>query len=506
MSGSGSIIFPNFPAATNRNPGVFIDVQPGGANTQQNYRALIVGQITSAGAATPGVPLICSGAADAVKQGGPGSMLALMATRYVQEDSFGEVWYLPLADATGATAATLAIVFSGTSTAAGTFPLYVAGVSVPISVPTGMLATALAAAAIAAVNANSNLPVTASATTSVSGGVTFTAKNAGLCGNDIDVRVAYYGTLNGEFVPAGITFTGMSVGTGTQLSGGATNPTTTLATALANLSTKKYNFVAWPYTDSASLTTWQTFMNNTSGRWSWQQMLYGGAFAAYRGTYAALGTFGTTRNDPAMSIMGFYDAPEPAWVWAADICANCAISLRANPAVPLQYITLGTLPPPVAAQFSFGEDNTLLYDGISTFTVNQGGECVISRMITTYQTNAAGVPDASYLDVETRYTLDFVCTYMRNQLQAQYSRNILVSNATKISSPGTPIVTPAMIETTVINIYNYLETQGLVQNSAAFAQAVNVQIVSPGVVGVFWPGDLANQLRDIGVLVQFSKT
>src|SRR3954468_7585292 len=77
------------------------------ANTgeQSNQRTLIIGQITATGTAVPNVPIISQGVGDAVAAGGVGSMLALMTDRYRQNDSFGEVWYLPLADAGGGAAA-----------------------------------------------------------------------------------------------------------------------------------------------------------------------------------------------------------------------------------------------------------------------------------------------------------------------------------------------------------------------------------------------------------------
>ena len=62
-----------------------------GASTQ---RALIIGQITSAGTGTPGVPQISQGATEAKSIGGAGSMLALMTAAYRQADPFGELGHL----------------------------------------------------------------------------------------------------------------------------------------------------------------------------------------------------------------------------------------------------------------------------------------------------------------------------------------------------------------------------------------------------------------------------
>src|ERR1700754_3872643 len=79
-----------------------------GATTQ---RALVIGQITAAGTATPDIPIICGGIGDAQTAGGANSMLANMIARYRLNDAFGEVWILPIADAAGATEATGEVAF-----------------------------------------------------------------------------------------------------------------------------------------------------------------------------------------------------------------------------------------------------------------------------------------------------------------------------------------------------------------------------------------------------------
>src|SRR5260221_11479648 len=103
-----------------RVPLFYAEVDPSHANTAgPNQRALIIGQITSGGAAPPNVPLISAGVADAKTQGGQGSLLALMTGAYRQNDGFGDVWYLPLADDGSAVAAAGNISFTGPASAAG---------------------------------------------------------------------------------------------------------------------------------------------------------------------------------------------------------------------------------------------------------------------------------------------------------------------------------------------------------------------------------------------------
>jgi phage tail sheath gpL-like len=503
MSGTitGQIQFPHIPSNL-RIHGTFVDIEPGDNSGQPNYQTLIIGQKTSAGTATANMPLISAGTADAVIAGGRGSQLALMTAKYRDADDFGTVYYLPLADDSAAVAATLVITVSGTATASGVLSLYLAGTLVPVQVLTSATAATVASSIAAAINLLLDLPVTAAV---AGAAVTLTARNAGLCGNEIDVRLNFYGTLASEVTPPGLTFTNLLAGTGTQLAGGAQNPTA-LASALANLSDASFDIIVFPYTDAVSLNAWQSFMDNVTGRWSWEQMLYGGAFSALRGTLGSATTALLARNDPAISITPFYDAPEPAWLWAAEIAGQCAVSLRANPAVPLQEITLNLMAPPVSARFTPGERNTLLFDGGSTFVVNAAGQVITDRMATTYQTNAAGVPDDSYLDVETRYQLAFGLIDLRTYLASLYGRKIFVDDNTRLSGTvNNAIVMPAMIRASVINRYNYLCGLGIFQDADDFALNVKVQKVGSA-AKIYWPGDVANQLRQIEILVDFSKT
>src|SRR6185437_109440 len=157
-----------------RTPLFFAEVDPSHANTAQlNQRALIIGNITSSGIATPNVPIISQGVADAKQQGGQGSILAQMAFTYRQNDTFGELWYLPLADDPSAVAASGTIAVTGAPTAAGTINLYIGGMPVTVGVTAGQTTAQVASAINAAVNAVNDLAVTSAVSTST---VTLTAK------------------------------------------------------------------------------------------------------------------------------------------------------------------------------------------------------------------------------------------------------------------------------------------------------------------------------------------
>lgn len=478
-----------------RLPGAYFELDNSQANTAQaNQRALIIGQITASGIATPNVPIISGGVGDAATQGGASSMLANMVSAYRLNDSFGEVWYLPLSDAAGAVAATGSIAFTSPPTANGTISLYIAGTVVTVPVTAAQATTSIATAVAAAINAIAAMPVTATAATST---VTLTADNKGLCGNEIDIRFNYYGTANGEVTPTGLAFTI------TAMAGGATNPT--LTTALGNLGNMTFDFIACPYTDATSLAAVQQLLNDQTGRWSWTQQLYGHAFYAYAGTFSSQTTLGLTRNNQHETIMGFYGSPTPSWMWAASLCAQAAVSVRADPGVPLQYLPLqGVLAPPVASQFLPSQRETLLYDGISTFTVQQDGTVQTENVITTYQTNAQGVADDSYLEVETMFQLMLEIRTLQAMLTSKYARCKLADNGSKPAA-GSNLVTPNTIKADIIALYQERTDAGFTQNAAAFASALVVQknTVNPNRVDILWPGTPVNQMRTFATLVQF---
>lgn len=478
-----------------RLPGSFFELDNSQANTAQaNQRALIIGQITATGAATPDIPVISGGVGDANLQGGNGSMLALMTAAYRLNDSFGEVWYLPLADAASAVAAVGTITFSTPPSANGTISLYIGGQVVQIPVTAAQTTAAIATAVAAAVNLPPSMPVTATVATST---VTLTADNKGLCGNELDIRLNYYGTAGGEATPAGLTYAIVP------MANGATNPT--LTTALGNLGNTTFDFIVSPYTDTASLLAVQTFLNDQTGRWSFTEQLYGHAFMAYSATFAGQTTLGLTRNNQHESIMGFNNSPSPSWIWASALAGQAAVSVRADPGIPLQSLPLlGVLAPPLQSQFLNNQRETLLYDGISTFTVAQDGTVMTENIVTTYQTNAQGVPDDSYLEVETLYQLVLEIRTLQAMLSSKYARNKLADNGSKPAA-NSGLITPAIIRADVIALYQERQDLGFVQNADTFAQAVvvNKNTVNPNRVDILWPGTPVNQMRTFAILVQF---
>lgn len=490
------INFKNIPQNL-RVPLFFAELDNSQANSGQlPQRALLIGQMTAAGTDPANTPVVSAGVGDARARYGVNSMLARMLSDYRNADSFGEVWCVGLADDPGATAATDTVTIGGAPTASGTISLYVAGTRYQTAVTAAQTAQQIATAVAATITADPTALVTAAVAGAV---ITLTAVNKGLAGNEIDVRVNYGGSLAGEALPAGVT---VAIAT-PQCAGGTVNPS--LANALANLAAVQFDAIVLPYTDTVSLNALQAFLSDVNGRWSWSEQLYGHVFTAYRGTVSARTTFGAARNDQHASVLGFPDSPTPAWSIAAMLCGSVIGSLRNDPGQPVQTLPIvGMLAPTTALADTLTERNTLLYDGISTFTVDSGGTCYVENLITTYLTNALNQPDTSYLEIETMYTLAAVLQTLASVVNTKYARMKLADDGTRISA-GQPIVTPSTIKAEIIRQYQDLEDDGLVQNSAVFAQNVQVQRNAQNTnrVDVLFPAQLIDQLRQFALLAQF---
>jgi phage tail sheath gpL-like len=478
-----------------RTPLFFAEFDNSQANTATaTQRTLIIGQMLTNAAVNPNIPVIESSASNTAGIYGAGSMLHNQITAYLANDISGDIYLLPLVDGSSMTAATGTITLTTAPSETGVISLYVAGQRVQITVLSTDTVTTMAAALAAAINAKIELPVTAASAVGV---ITLTAKNKGAHGNGIDLRLNYQGSAGGESTPAGL---GITLGAFT---GGAGSPDMT--TALANLGDRTFDFIVTPYTDTTSLDALKTLLSDSTGRWSYASQLYGHVFGAVSGTYGQLTTIGEARNDQHATLLGIYDSPTPAYVWAAAVTGAVAGSLRNDPGRPLQTLTIsGVLAPPLASRFDLTERNNLLYSGISTFTVADDSTVQVENLITTYQTNKYGDADDSYLQVETLFLLMFVTRFIRTQVTSKFARMKLAADGTRFA-PGSAIVTPNIIRAEMIAQYTQLEYNGYVQDSKAFAAGLIVtkSTANPNRVDVLWDGVLINQLRVFALLNQF---
>ena len=482
----------------NRVPGYYFEVDASQANTGQiDQRSLLITQMLPSGTATPNQPFLTTSLTSTKAALGIGSMGSATYTQYRNSDQYGEVWVLPVSDNAAGAPAVYTFSYSGSVTTAGTIPLYINFNSVQIGTPVGTTAAQAATATVAAINALPDL--TFKASTGANGAVVLTAKHVGVIAGQIDVRFAYYGSANAEAMPVGLTASPLATTTP-----GSGDPI--LDNAIANLGDQTYDFIHNPYTGSPALLDLRNYEGDAAGTWSPYKGQYGGVFSAYQGTTAQLQTWGITNNDQHLSIFGYSNIPMPSYIVGAEHTAQCAISLRDDPALTLTEIVYNLPAPAVADRFTLSERNTLLYSGISTFNVNTANQIILERACTTYQQNAEGVPDNSYLDVETLYCIQAYIRQCKAAFSSKFGRKKLVADTTVVSNPGDNFITAAVINAEQIAQYQIAEANGIMQDSVTFAKKCYALNVGNGRVQLFSPLNVMNQLREIDILVQFSKS
>ena len=488
-----SVSFNTIPN-TIRCPLFYAEMDNSKAGTQSaKYKALLIGQVLSSGSAVANKPIYVSSYAYAKNKFGAGAQLTQMVDAYLKNNTSVELYCLPIADPSSSTAATGTITISGPATASGVLSLYVYNTVVQVGVANEDTAATIAAAAAAAINANVDLPVTA---TESEGVVTVTAKHGGVCGNDISLGLNLGGEANNESTPAGL---GVTI---VQLTGGTGN--ISITNALANLGEEAYDFVVTAATDATTLTALKEFMNDATGAWSYSKQLYGHVWAATRSTVAEAQTLGASLNDQHLSILPISGSNTPIWYIAAALAGAAAGSIAADPARPLQTLQLlGVAAPDVTDRFTLTERETLLTHGMSTYTVN-AGVVQIERVITTYQENAYGQPDNSYLSVETIYTSAYILRYLKGIITSKYGRHKLASDGTRFGE-GQAIVTPKIIKAELITAYQALEELGLVENEEDFKNGLIVErnANDRNRVDVLFDPDYVNQLNVFALLNQF---
>jgi phage tail sheath gpL-like len=493
------ISFANIPANI-KVPLYWVEVDPSMAGIPMiNLRALLVGTKLTAGKAPADIAVPIGSQAQADLAFGQGSELARMFKAFFANNFANEVWGLPVAEPGGAVVATGTITVTAAPTAAGTLSLYISGEQVPVNVSTTDTPTTIASAIAAAVTANPNLPVTA---TPAAGVVTLTSKFKSVNANEITVQQNYYGTIGGEITPPGLAMTLPATGL---LTGGTGTPL--FATAISNLGETPFEYVAMPYTDSASLVAWdQEFGFTDTGRWGWQRELFGHVISAKRGTYANLLIFGDTQNSGVISIMAFEVAsPSPSYEWAAAYCAKTQRAFINDPARPLQALTLNQIKAaPLNLRFRFIELNALASNGMAIQKIGGDNQPMIAREATTYQLNIYGQPDDAY---ELMTTLATLAKLLRNQkaaITSKFPRHKLANDGTKFG-PGQAVVTPGIIKAELINQYQSDMYNGLVEDLQNFKRNLLVERDpnDPNRVNVLYPPDLINQLRIFAVLAQF---
>jgi len=420
-----------------REPGTFLEAKP-------NYRTmgilpwpvknLIVGQKLATGTLTPGDMVEIVRPDEAIALFGLGSIGAEQVAAFRKANSTQPLFVMALADDAGGVAATGTITFAGAVAAAVVLRFKIAGKQVRMTAAAGASVTDLATALKNAINADTSLPVTAN---SALGVVTVTSRHKGEVGNEIDMRVDW----KEQPLPSGLTATVVA------MSGGTGNPD--LTDALDAIGNTWVTALQHPYADAtnmAAAAAWAT------GRYMAMAKRDVQVYAAKRGSFAELGTFGDLTNSPFLTVVGLDKSPTSAWAISAALMGLCSFHLANDPARQLRSLVLpGVDAPDPIDQFIDTERNLLLGKGVSTLTCLDDGTVTVSRVITTYKKSSLNIDDEAWMDImvpatvsRIRYDWSSYVTllYPRSKLVDDESSAALTGRSNEDEDPGSAVVTP----------------------------------------------------------------
>ncbi len=479
------VAFNNIPGNI-RVPLFYAEFNPGGTPYQAIQRLLLVGQMLSTGTALPNIPVLMR---DGQEDGffGRNSMLAMMY-KYARENApFQEIWCLPLEDDDAGVAAEGTIVIDGAPVAdTGALTVYIAGLRVRIAVRTTHTDANIAANLVAEINATPGMPVIAEVDGTDAFQVNLVARHAGAQGNFIYIDTDLLGDESNLAT---------TLATITPMSGGAADPE--MGPAFDNLGNDEYDWIAGPYSDATNIGHVDDLLNDESGRWSPMQQLYGHYLTAKDANLAGLSSFGNARNNQHISVMGYYKSPTPPWLWAAALGGQTAKHLQDAPELsrPLQTLDLRwVIAPKLPDRFNIQERQVLYYDGIGSYHVERDGTVSIDRLVTTYQFNEWGSPDATWLDVETLAQSMYGIRYLKQKVTNNHARQSL-ADENPYGLQG--MTTAEEVRNTVLHGYAELIRLGVFENLDLFDRDLIVErnFVDANRLDMFLPLDHVNQLR-----------
>jgi len=473
---------------------------------QNPHKVLIIGQKVAEG--TLPYDTLAAISRDNLADGyfGLGSIAARMCNKFKENNPNTELFAMAIGSDHTALEASTTVDFSGAVISAdgysgtGTFYLMINGVEIQHTLVSGESCGSTVVRYMSLINENSELPVVAAQSTADSGVLHLSAVCSGLVGNYIDVRVNYY---EGQSTPQHI-FTAASLSSlhSISMADGTGGPD--LGDAWAVIGGEQFHYIIQPFIDTANLTEIETQLE---GRFDPLEDLQGHGFACVRASYTSCTAIGNSRNSPHNTLIGMVDSPNAPEEWAAAWGAVAAWNLNNDPARPLHFLKLKEiLPAPISSRFIRSEREVLLYDGIATHVVDGGGNVLIERSITTYQTNALDIPDASYLDIQTVATLGEIRYQYKARMISRFiiPRFKLADDSFPVQ-PGSKVARPKDVASETIALFTLLRDKGLIENLDEFIENLVVErdATDRNRVNTLLPADIINQFRILAANIQF---
>jgi len=310
----------------------------------------------------------------------------------------------------------------------------VANNKVDVSIANGDANTTIASALSSAIAAKPDLPVTAAVAAGV---VTLTARNKGLCGNQIGLGYELAGT------------TGVTVAV-IAMASGATNPS--VQDALTPVFADKYDIIVTPFNNQTDLTTLKNHLDSVSGP---LEQRPGIAVYGMNGLLADATTLAGQINSGRIlsAYLRYTTTKRKSMPYEIASAMAAVTAYEEDPARPLNTLELKSIAnPEVGDRLSRTEQESCLYNGVTPLEVGSGETVQVVRAVSTYTKDAQNISDTSLLDITTIRTLDYVRKACRERVALRFPRE-------KLSTK-----TPAKVKSELLDVLLKLEDLEIVES------------------------------------------
>lgn len=438
-------------------PGDYTEIQPAYGNQgvlPWPAKVLAIAQMLATGTAQPLTPMQITRPSDATAYFGAGSQAEGMAFAFIAANPYTPLFVMGVVDAPSATKATGTYTISGTWTVGWTFVPEIAGVRIPVGVLPTDTPTLVASNAATAINAVPSLPVTAAAALGV---LTITAKNGGVAGNDIDL---WLNPAPGDVLGAG------ALCAVVRMTGGATNPT--IGAAITAITGEWFTGITCAWQDAANLSALETELDLRFGAMETLDAL---SFTVLTGTFAQQQAAKATINSRFIYGLCLTNPQSPPWALAASLAGVAAFRLTADPGRQLGDLALpGMLGSRPADRLITEEKELALEGGLCPVHVLSDGTVVLTRVVSMYLTNNAGVPDPAWHDVMTAAVMSRIRYDWDAYRKLVYPSNKLAPDGSVAAEYDTTIATPGRLKGSWAARSLLYEKMGWITGAAANAK------------------------------------
>lgn len=469
---SANVSFDKIQTST-RKPGVYVEWNTKLAvrNLPTNkQRVLLIAQHSNPKAGKLTALANIYSAADVAAAYGAGSQAHLMALAAIKAYAYADLSLITVADNEAGVAATGNITITGTADTQGVLRVNIGNAdTLTVGVAANATAATVAAAVKAAIDAETSLPVTATAS---EGLVTLTAKNKGTHGNHIRIR-------------ASNTAEGITVAV-KAMSGGDADAD--IGPALNAVIAEGHNLIAVGCTDEANLLKLRTHLETVGApeEKRWALGIYG-----QTGALAQTTTQAGRLNSGYLYSAWYRKTPSLPCELAAAFAA--VVASEEDPARPLNTLKLNGIGVCDSADKTMRtEQENALYNGVTPIeTSPDGTSAQIVRAISTYTKTANGTADESLLDMTTVRTLIYVSRACVDRIALRFPRD-------KLSDRTPPRVRSELID--VLMRCEELEILERVEENLP-KLIVERDLQNTGMLNCRIPGDVVNGLHVVGMVV-----